>query len=400
MRGITSGVFILTSIILFVEILGFLGIIQLVREKRWKSRISIMYWFITVIFLAFWLIAFLDTEKIRHTTDYRFFYFVIFIGVLNFFPKALLSVFVLFSVPFRLFQHTIRRSQIILLSGLILSFGVALALVYGVLAGKKTIRVVELRLVIPKLPVALSGMKIVHISDIHLGSYENDRFLKRCVDKINKLEPDLILFTGDLVNNFYQEITGFEDQLERLKARSGKFAIQGNHDYGDYSDWDSPQDKALNLAIIRQKVTEAGFQLLLNRSEKINIRDTSLYLVGVENWGHPPFPQYARLDSALRNVPGQSFRILLTHDPAHWRDQVRYKTDIPLTLAGHTHGGQFAIKIAGIEFSPICLADQNWGGLYKENNQFLYVNRGLGCVGLPARIDMAPEITVLTLVCK
>ena len=399
MRGIASGVLIFTSIILFVEILGFLGIIQLVREKRWKWRISVIYWSITIVFLTFWLIAFMDTEKIRHTTDYSFFYFVIFIGVLNFFPKALLSVFVLFSAPFSLFQYKI-RSQIILLSGLILSFGMAFALVYGVIVGKKTIRVEELRLAIPELPAGLNGTKIVHISDFHLGSYENDRFLKRCVDKINKVEPDLILFTGDIVNNFYQEITGFEDQLGRLKARSGKFAILGNHDYGDYSDWDSPKDKARNLEIIKQKVAETGFQLLLNRSEKINIRDTCLYLVGVENWGHPPFPQYARLDSALRGVPGKSFRILLTHDPAHWRDQVRYKTDIPLTLAGHTHGGQFAIKIAGIEFSPIYLAGKNWGGLYKENNQFLYVNRGLGCVGLPARIDMAPEITVITLVRK
>jgi hypothetical protein len=399
MRGITSGVLIFTSIILFVEILGFLGIIQLVRERRWKWRISILYWFITFVFLAFWLIAFLDTEKIRHTTDYSFFYFVIFIAVLNFFPKVILSVFVLFSAPFRLFRDKI-RSQIILLSGLILSFGMALVLIYGVIAGKKTIRVEELRLVIPELPAGLSGTKIVHISDMHLGSYENDRFLKRCVDKINKVDPDLILFTGDIVNNFYQEITGFEDQLGRLKARSGKFAILGNHDYGDYSDWDSPKDKARNLEMIERKVAETGFQLLLNRSERINIRDTSLYLVGVENWGHPPFPQYARLDSALRNVPGKSFRILLTHDPAHWRDRVRYKTDIPLTLSGHTHGGQFAIKIAGIEFSPIYLADQNWGGLYQENNQFLYVNRGLGCVGLPARIDMAPEITVITLVRK
>ena len=396
MRGITSGVLIFTSIILVVEILGFLGIILLVRGKRWKWMVSVIYWFLTVVFLALWLAAFLDTEKIRHTTDYSFFYFVIFIGVLNFFPKALLSVFVVFSAPFSL-AHDKIRSQIILLSGLILSSGMALTIGYGVIAGKKTIRMEEFRLDIADLPAGLNGLKIVHISDIHLGSYENDRFLKRCVGKINWLEPDLILFTGDMVNNFYQEITGFEDLLGRLQARSGKFAILGNHDYGDYSDWNSPKDKARNLRGIKRKVGEAGFQLLLNRSAKVDIRDTSLYIIGVENWGHPPFPQYARLDSAQQNVPGKSFRILLTHDPAHWSDQVLYKTDIPLTLAGHTHGGQFAIKIAGMEFSLIRLLNKYWGGLYMENNQFLCVNRGLGCVGLPARIDMAPEITVITL---
>jgi predicted MPP superfamily phosphohydrolase len=396
MRGITSGILIFTLIILSVEILGFLGIILLVRTKKQKWMVGITYWFLTAVFLTLWLAAFVDAEKIRRTTDYGFFYLVIFVSVLNFFPKALLSLFVIFSLPFTLARDKI-RSQIILLSGLILSSGMALTIGYGLIAGKKVIRMEEFRLDIADLPAGLNGVKIVHISDIHLGSYEHDRFLKRCVEKINKVEPDFILFTGDIVNNFYQEIIGFKDQLGEFKARSGKFAILGNHDYGDYSDWNSPKDKALNLKRIKQKVGEAGFQLLLNRSVKVNIRDTSLYIIGVENWGHPPFPQYARLDSAMQNIPEKSFRILLTHDPAHWSDQVLYKTDIPLTLAGHTHGGQFAVKIAGMEFSLISLINKYWGGLYRENNQFLYVNRGLGCVGLPARIDMAPEITVITL---
>jgi predicted MPP superfamily phosphohydrolase len=397
MRGISSGVFIFTAIMLVVEILGYLGIIQLVRGKKWKWRVSIFYLSITIAFITFWLFAFGDTEKIRHTTDYSFFYFVIFIGVLNCFPKAIWSVFVLFAAPFRLFWDKI-HSQIILLSGLILSLGMVLILGYGIIAGKKTIRLEEFTLPIPSLPAGLNGVKIVHISDLHLGSFENGRFLEHCVDKINRIEPDLILFTGDIVNNFYQEIEGFEEQLGRSKARYGKFAILGNHDYGDYSDWGSPQDKARNHEKVIQKLEESGFRLLLNQSEKINVQDTSLYIIGVENWGHPPFPQYARLDSALQNVPRKSFRILMTHDPAHWSDQVLYKTDIPLTIAGHTHGGQFALMIAGIEFSPIYFAEKKWGGLYNENNQFLYVNRGLGCVGLPARIDMAPEITVMTLI--
>jgi len=272
-----------------------------------------------------------------------------------------------------------------------------LTLGYGVAAGKKTIRTEEIKLSVPSLPARLNGLKIVHISDIHLGGFENGRFLKRCVDKINRIKPDLILFTGDMVNNFYQEMAGFGDELSMLNAQYGKFAILGNHDYGDYSDWDSPKNKIRNREIIMQKIRQSGFQLLLNQSEKIDMRDTSFYITGVENWGHPPFPQYARLDSALRNVPENSFRILLTHDPAHWQEKVLFETSIPLTLAGHTHGGQSAVKIAGIEFSPIYLRSKNWGGLYQENNQFLYVNRGLGCVGLPARIDMAPEITVLTL---
>jgi len=140
----------------------------------------------------------------------------------------------------------------------------------------------------------------------------------------------------------------------------------------------------------------AGFNLLLNRWEKVSIKDTSLCIIGVENWGHKPFPQYANLDQALENIPSQAFKILLSHDPAHWEAKVVKQTDIPLTLSGHTHGGQFSIKIAGIEFSPIYFIQKNWGGLYQSGNQLLYVNRGLGTIGFPGRIEMRPEITVLT----
>lgn len=396
MRGISGGILIFTVIILIVEILGYLGMIQLIRERLWKKRITILYWSTTIILITFWLLAFWDPERIRRTSDYSFFYFVIFIWTLNFFPKALLSVFVIFSFPFRILRNK-ARSQMILLSGLILDLGMIMTIGAGAVAGKRILRTEEVELAIPSLPAGLNGLKIVQLSDFHLGSFKNDRLLKRCVDGINRMNPDLILFTGDLVNNYHQEIDGFEDQLKALEARYGKFAVLGNHDYGDYTDWNSPREKSRNFGLILKKIRECGFQLLLNQSEKIAVEDTSFYLIGVENWGHPPFPQYARLDSALRHVPAKSFRVLMTHDPEHWNDQVLFKTDIPLTLSGHTHGGQIGMRIAGIGFSPICLVEKRWGGLYRENNQFLYVNRGIGCIGFPARIDMAPEITVFTL---
>jgi len=398
MRGIpATGVFIFIFMIILLEILGYVGIIQLVNGKRWKRNASFIYWLITVLFLVIWLTAFLNPEKIRHTSDYGFFYFVIFIALLNLLPKAIISVFLLISVPFRLFNNK-SLSKIIILSGLIISFGVILTLGYGVTLGGKTIRTEEVQLSVPALPESLRGLKIVHISDLHLGSFGNDRFLARCVKKINRIRPDLILFTGDIVNNFYQEMNGFEGQLKTLKAGCGKFAILGNHDYGDYSDWDSKEDKAFNQRMIDQKISDAGFQLLMNQSEKVKFNDTAFYITGVQNWGHKPFPQYADLDSAMINVPKGAFKILMTHDPAHWVSKVVPYTDIPLTLSGHTHGGQFSLKFAGIAFSPIYLVEKDWGGLYQEDHQYLYVNRGIGCVGLPGRIDMAPEITVLTLV--
>jgi len=205
------------------------------------------------------------------------------------------------------------------------------------------------------------------------------------------------MFTGDLVNNFGKEILEFEPYLKALSAKYGKYAIVGNHDYGDYSNWHDSISKLKNRVLIQTKLTKSGFNILLNKWTKVSIKDTSIYIIGVENWGHPPFPQYARLDLATDSLPKNSFKILLSHDPAYWESKVVTETDIPLTLSGHTHGGQFGIKIAGIEFSPLYLYQKKWGGLYKYENQYLYVNRGLGSIGFWGRIDMRPEITVLTL---
>lgn len=396
MRGISGGILIVTGIILLAEILGYYGVTQLIREKRWKRRTAMLYGATSTAVMALWLVAFWNPETIRRTTSYGFFYATIFIWTLNFFPKALVGFFVLLSLPFRLLENKAWH-RTLLLSGVVLGLGVVLVLATGVVAGKKVLRVEKVGLSLPALPEGLNGLKIVQLSDIHLGSFGNDRFLWRIVDVVNGMKPDLVLFTGDMVNNYHQEIDRFKAPLEALHARYGKFAILGNHDYGDYTDWDSPEDKAGNARLIRQKIRDCGFRLLLNESAEVRRRDTCLYVVGVENWGRPPFPQYARLDSALRETPDQSFRILMTHDPVHWDDQVRLKTDIPLTLSGHTHGGQVGLKFAGLEFSFMCFVQKRWGGLYRENNQFLYVNRGIGCVGLPARIDMAPEITVFTL---
>jgi predicted MPP superfamily phosphohydrolase len=199
------------------------------------------------------------------------------------------------------------------------------------------------------------------------------------------------------VNNFSEEIKPFKQCLQQLSARYGKFAIQGNHDYGDYSNWPDSTSKKVNLHQIQASLTDAGFNLLLNQSDKINVKDTSFYLIGVQNWGHPPFPQYANLEVAMKGIPDHSFKILMSHDPEHWNSIVVPQTDIPLTLSGHTHGGQFGIKIAGIEFSPVYFIQKHWGGIYQSHNQTLYVNRGLGTVGFPGRIEMRPEITVLTL---
>ncbi|MFV0376625.1 MAG: metallophosphoesterase [Mangrovibacterium sp.] len=397
MRGLSaSGIIIFFIVILFIELIAYLGIIQLASGRRARRFVTIIYWAISVSVISIWLSAFLNPAKIRETADYDYFYFVISISVLNLFPKALMAIFSLAGLLLRLF-HDKYYAKLVSLAGVIISFGMLLSIGYGLLFGKNQLQVNHIELVTDGLPAQLDKLTVVQISDLHLGSFNNDSFVRKIAEKINELNPDLLLFTGDIVNNYYQEMIGFEDALALMKARYGKFAIFGNHDYGDYSNWKNEESKRENHRIIGQQLSNAGFILLQNESYKVSLNDTCLYLVGVENWGHKPFPQYAQLDKAMANIPEPAFTILLSHDPAHWEDEVVPKTSIPLTLSGHTHGGQFGLKIGGISFSPMYLIQPLWAGLYKQDGQFLYVNQGTGSVGFPGRIDMNPELTVLTL---
>ncbi len=312
-------------------------------------------------------------------------------------PKSFFAVMTLISWLLRWISGW--RVQLLILYGsFVLASGVFVLIIYGHIWGRYSITEVHQDLYFDKLPQQLEGLKIVQLSDIHLGSFnKNPTVLKETMDIINMIKPDILLFTGDLVNNFGDEMEGFESYLHGLSAKYGKYAIQGNHDYGDYYSWPDSTSKQINLDKIRDGIVLSGFKLLLNEWVNIEVQDTSFILIGVENWGHPPFPQYAKLDKAMKGIPDNTFRILMSHDPSHWGSIVVPETDIPLTLAGHTHGAQFGIKIAGIEFSPIYLIQKKWGGLYKSDNQLLYVNRGLGTIGFQGRIDMRPEITILTL---
>jgi predicted MPP superfamily phosphohydrolase len=322
---------------------------------------------------------------------------VISLAILTLLPKLLFSVFTILSLPVRWLGGK-RIHQLLLTGSFMLCLGIFLTIANGIFFGRQNVKVENVNLYFDNLPEQMNGFKIVQLSDIHLGSFgKNKKVMDKTVQLIGQLQPDLMLFTGDLVNNFSNEINGFENDLKQLSGRYGKYAILGNHDYGDYSTWPDTIAKRQNLDSTKQAIRDAGFDLLLNQSVKIPVKDTSFYLLGVENWGHKPFPQYADLDAATRNVPAQSFRILMSHDPAHWSSVILPQTDNPLTLSGHTHGGQMGIRIAGMEFSPMYLIQKYWGGLYEQEHQKLYVNRGLGTIGFKGRIDMRPEITLLTL---
>jgi predicted MPP superfamily phosphohydrolase len=282
--------------------------------------------------------------------------------------------------------------------GLIFSISILITMLYGSLFGLKELSVNNIDIETKDLPQSFNGYRIAHISDLHLGSFISSKALmKRAGKEIANANVDMILFTGDLVNNFANETTQWDTIFRSITRPLESYSILGNHDYGNYSVWDNEKSKSDNFQEIIDAHQRFGFKILNNQNSKVVIGSDSIYIAGVENWGHPPFPQYANLDQALTGIPTNSFIILLSHDPAHWNDVIKTRDDIRLTLSGHTHGLQWGISRAGFRFSLSYFARRNWGGLYKFENNYLNVNVGLGMVALPWRINMPAEITIITL---
>ncbi len=268
----------------------------------------------------------------------------------------------------------------------------------GMIFGRFRFRVRPIEINSPDLPAAFDGFRIIHISDLHLGSLfgHQDKF-RKAVEMINRQSPDLVLFTGDLVNNLAGEADGWTDLLSEITSSQGNFSILGNHDYGEYYNWPDEESRMANMENLFKAHEDSGFSLLLNRSLKINKGEQEIYLAGVENWGLPPFKQYGDLDKALEKIPKDSFTVLLSHDPSHWDAEILEKTRVQLTLSGHTHGMQFGIRTKRFKWSPVQLKYPRWIGLYREGKQFLHVNPGLGYIGYAGRIWIPPEISLITL---
>ena len=250
----------------------------------------------------------------------------------------------------------------------------------------------------PDLPDKFDGFRIVHISDLHLGSLSGHQGkIKKAIDLINQAGADLILFTGDLVNDVAEETSGWTELLREMKSSTEKFAILGNHDYGEYYGWPDEAAWKANLEQLMIAHEDAGFNLLLNASKKITRGEDEICILGVENWGLPPFKQYGDLEKAMKDTGENSFRILMSHDPSHWDEEVLGKTNIQLTLSGHTHGFQFGIRRPAFKWSPVQIRYPRWVGLYQQGHQILHINPGLGYIGYAGRIGIPPEITVITL---
>jgi hypothetical protein len=282
-------------------------------------------------------------------------------------------------------------------------FGVALSLIvfvlmwWGALINRFNTQVRELVVEVDNLPEEFDGYRMAQFSDFHVGTYGNDTaFVSEVVDRINAVGADVILFTGDIVNRRTDEIKPFIKPLSRLSAPDGVYSILGNHDYGDYSDWETPEDRIANNNELAKIQKDMGWTLLLNETKWLHRNNDSIALIGVENVGDKPFPVYGSLAKAYPSIDDSHVKILMTHNPAHWVDSIsdNSKSNIALTLSGHTH----AMQIELFGYSPGVFRYKTWGGRYSDDKeQNLYVNIGLGAVGMPMRIGATPEITVITL---
>ena len=258
--------------------------------------------------------------------------------------------------------------------------------------------VTNVQVEIPKLPASFDGYKMVLISDAHLGSW-NKKYgkIKKVVKLVNEQNPDIILFTGDMVNNFASETEGWQPYFKELNSKNGNYAILGNHDYGDYADWKSEKERLDNRLKIKQAVRNFGFLLLLNEHVYLKKGGDSILLAGVEDWNKNKAANYCDINKALGGSLAETPKILLSHDPTEFDVEIAGKKDIALTLSGHTHAGQMGFRIGGKLYSPSSFIFKYYAGLYKVGNQFIYVNRGIGFIGLPMFIGVRPEITVITL---
>ena len=387
--------------ILLVDILAFYwlqSITSLLDFSVLKISIHILFWVFTFGLIVYILILKITLDDILPSRKHLLISRLYGLAVLSFIPKIIFVIVI--SVSYfsnYLFSET--QSLIIVpIVGLFSGFLPFFIILYGVFIAAYRFKVHHHTIKFYNLPFAFHGLKVVQLSDLHLGSF-NYRYaiVEKAIEKINHLNPDYIVITGDLVNNYAWELRGWKSVFNKLIAKEGKFAVLGNHDYGDYSEWNSPEEKQENAESIKRFYKDIGFKLLLNTSKIIKKNNNRIAVIGVENWGKPPFKQYGNLQQAMENGVNIPFKILLSHDPSHWTEEVINKTNIALTFSGHTHGMQAAFQYKNLQWSPIKYKFKHWAGLYNNEDQYLHVNRGLGWLGFPGRLGMRPEITLIEL---
>jgi predicted MPP superfamily phosphohydrolase len=403
------------GIFLIIDIYTFQAIKLAFGNHTW---INVVYWLITLFVLGYMIYSTQSYD--RASAPQKIINNFMGMMVLSYVPKLLIIILLFSEDLFRLVQGSIvflvdffsqgnsgqeEASYIPGRRKFISQIGLALAaiplgsILYGIYKGKYNFRVIRQTVFFEDLPDAFDGFTIAQISDIHSGSFTNKEKITYGVDLVNEQNADMIVFTGDLVNNKADEMEPWMDVFGKLNAPYGMYSILGNHDYGDYVTWPSDQAKADNLDRLKEVHKELGFKLMLDESTKIEKGSSSIDLLGIQNWGAGGFAKYGDFEKALSQADKESFKVLLSHDPSHYDSQVKnHDTKIDLTLSGHTHGMQFGIEIPGwLKFSPVQFRYPKWAGLYEENKRHLYVNRGFGYLAFPGRVGIWPEITMIEL---
>jgi predicted MPP superfamily phosphohydrolase len=411
-------ILIVGIILIFIDLYFYQAVRTVMAGSARKNLVFYIYWGFTVLsFLIFLTPTFIPIQDWPKFVRVYLFAFVLMVLI----SKIIGSLFLAVDDIIRLFRwigsyfvkapeplegeilkdpHAISRLKFLNYVAVGMAVLPFAGFVYGMIKGAFNYKVHRVKVVLPNLPASFNGLKIVQISDIHSGSFVSASPLEAAVKLINEQNADLVLFTGDLVNDRAVEVEPYMETLSKITAPMGVYSTLGNHDYGDYVSWDSREAKMNNLLDLKKKHAQMGWKLMMNEHVAIKKGDDEIALIGIENWGgNLNFPKYGDMKKAYAGTEKYPVKLLLSHDPSHWSKQVReeYK-DVDITFSGHTHGFQFGIEIPGlIKWSPSQFVYKQWAGLYTEENQHIYVNRGLGFLGYPGRVGIMPEITVMEL---
>ena len=390
--------------VLFIDFYAFQSVKTITKNKM----VFVVYWLVSaaVVFNVIYSInAIGESRGLSQQVMLSFGLFI-----LTFSPKVIAlivlfgeDIFRIFKSGFNYFSSTTTSNYFPDRRAFVSKMALGLAAIpfssvlYGMMRGKYNYQVIRHTLYFNDLPSAFEGFKLTHLSDIHSGSFDDENKIAYGIDLINEQDSDVILFTGDIVNNTADEMTPWIPYFNKLKASKGKYAVLGNHDYGEYGRWKNLEEKERNFQDIKDIHPKIGFNLLLNESVYLEKGNEKIALVGVENWG-TRFKKAGDLDLASSKLKKEDFKILMSHDPSHWEQEVKtHANNFQLTLSGHTHGMQFGIEIPGIKWSPVQYIYKHWAGVYKELGKYINVNRGFGFLAFPGRIGIWPEITVITL---
>ncbi|MFT3702010.1 MAG: metallophosphoesterase [Agriterribacter sp.] len=414
MRRFTgSWIFVIVMILIDLYVFQALKLVAQNASPKIKILLFGLYWGISAVtVLTLVLMPYINIENWNKT--FRTYFIAILIGL--FLSKALTAIFLVVDDLRRLLQWAgsklfyqyvhgepytgtgISRSAFMSWLGLGVGGGLMATFLYG-FSNKYKYQVKKITLTYPNLPEAFRGLKILQISDVHSGSFTDKEAVNHGIETILKQNADIILFTGDLVNDHAEEMDDYTDIFSKLHAPMGVFSTLGNHDYGDYRKWPSEEAKTKNLEKLKQMQKDMGWRLLMNEHVALEKNGQQIALIGIENWSaKSSFPKYGKMSEAYPGSEKYPFKILMSHDPSHWDAEVKTKyKDIDLMLSGHTHGMQFGVELPGFKWSPVQYMYKQWAGLYEDDAQKLYVNRGYGFIGYPGRVGILPEITLIEL---